>query len=410
MLKRDSQLWGRMLRALSAGPLLLLLAGCISNPLVTLTVYRSKHKPFVIVQSEAERGWGAATHPYLVSFGSNLLMMTYWISGDGNYSGVANVDWPMYSTNGGVTWLHGDPRRWSNTNDIYNLTVNRNEDFGYNLGYFFASARLRNGACMAQQYEVQKNPAGVYEGRGGWSQDGVHWCGPTSIVYSAMEEFESTVWLSSLAMELPSGAVVVVGYGCRAGDLARRTNSSFLFETLDHGKTFHYLSTIATLDDLPWGAYAGEPALACLDDGSLLCIMRTGDGGFQTSGPSSAPDMLQARSYDGGRTWPDKKRIFPGVMPKLLRLSSGVLVCAFGRPGNNLIFSRGHGISWGGEMAMIPPDIHTTGYLDLMEVAPNRLLVVYDAIGSVSADRWLWEPPPPVNIIWGVYVDVVPWI
>ena len=116
--------------------------------------------------------------------------------------------------------------------------------------------------------------------------------------------------------------------------------------------------------------------------------------------------MLLARSSDGGVTWTKRFLNRPGVMPKLLRMSNGVLVCAFGRPGNNLMFSLGDGMSWGGEMMITAADARSTGYLDVVEVGPGRLLVVYDAYNTTLAKFWLWEPPDEMNGLFGVFVDV----
>ena len=83
-----------------------------------------------------------------------------------------------------------------------------------------------------------------------------------------------------------------------------------------------------------------------------------------------------------------------------------MLVCAFGRPGNNLIFSLDNGRTWGHERAITPTDIHTTGYLDIIETKPGRLFVIYDAFDYSVSQVWLWEPTVFMNGIFGVFVDV----
>ena len=116
--------------------------------------------------------------------------------------------------------------------------------------------------------------------------------------------------------------------------------------------------------------------------------------------------MLLGRSSDSGLTWKTRRMTVSGVKPKLLQMSNGVLVCAFGRPGNNLIFSLDNGRTWGNETAITAADIRTTGYCDIVETEPGRLLVIYDAYDTSVAKYWLWDPPQPVNAIWGMYVDV----
>lgn len=48
--------------------------------------------------------------------------------------------------------------------------------------------------------------------------------------------------------------------------------------------------------------------------------------------------MLLARSTDKGVTWTRFILSAPGVRPKLAFMSNAFRACAFGRPGNNLMF------------------------------------------------------------------------
>jgi hypothetical protein len=113
-----------------------------------------------------------------------------------------------------------------------------------------------------------------------------------------------------------------------------------------------------------------------------------------------------ATSEDNGHGWRYKRMSLPGVMPTVVQLENEVLAATFGRPGNNLIFSLDGGRSWGHELTITPPDIKSSGYLDVMEVSPNRLLVVYDAYDTTTEKVWLWEPPEPVNALWGMFIEV----
>lgn len=115
--------------------------------------------------------------------------------------------------------------------------------------------------------------------------------------------------------------------------------------------------------------------------------------------------MLAARSKDNGVTWSRRWGDMAGTRPKLLWMSSGVLVCAFDRPGNNLVFSVDDGRTWGREISVTPADIRTTGYLDIVEVEPGQLLAIYDAFNMSLQKFWLWEPRE-VNGAFGSFVDV----
>lgn len=86
-------------------------------------------------------------------------------------------------------------------------------------------------------------------------------------------------------------------------------------------------------------------------------------------------------------------------------MGNGVVVCAFGRPGNSLIFSTDGGRTCGRELALTAADVRTTGYVDMIEGEPGCLLVVYDAYDTSLQKFWLWEPRE-VNGVFGVFVDV----
>lgn len=93
-------------------------------------------------------------------------------------------------------------------------------------------------------------------------------------------------------------------------------------------------------------------------------------------------------------------------MPKLYELSNGIIALVFGRPGNNIIFSSNYGRSWGGEVTLSSPGIKTSGYADVVEVEPGRLLAVYDTFGRPEQNFWLFSRPPGLNIVWGRFINI----
>jgi hypothetical protein len=144
----------------------------------------------------------------------------------------------------------------------------------------------------------------------------------------------------------------------------------------------------------PRGHGPGEPSLVQLATGELMCVMRMGGGA----------DFPLRRSYsaDGGRTWstPD---LLPArsVEPSLKRLQNGVLALATGRPGVFLWLSsdqRGerwqaidifaHHNRWAPDPGYQITPAQTTAYTEIIEVAPNRLLLAYDRT------PFGWEPTP----------------
>jgi hypothetical protein len=174
--------------------------------------------------------------------------------------------------------------------------------------------------------------------------------------------------------------------------------SVYIATSDDGGRTWRYLATVAGPEAAPTveprGHGPGEPSLVQLATGELMCVMRMGGGA----------DFPLRRSYsaDGGRTWstPD---LLPArsVEPSLKRLQNGVLALATGRPGVFLWLSsdqRGerwqaidifaHHNRWAPDPGYQITPAQTTAYTEIIEVAPNRLLLAYDRT------PFGWEPTP----------------
>lgn len=170
----------------------------------------------------------------------------------------------------------------------------------------------------------------------------------------------------------------------------------------DGGHTWHYYSTVATPDDvLPrseWDRVKGfegadESSIVRLADGKLMAVFRVGSG--------IRWKLRRAYSADNGRTWSKPKPIPAySVEPEMVRTANGVVVLATGRPGIHLWFSTGgRGRIWqdvnivsyhnkwapNAKYRISPlnpnrPEAmwQTSSYTGLVQVAPNRLLLVYD--------------------------------
>jgi hypothetical protein len=90
------------------------------------------------------------------------------------------------------------------------------------------------------------------------------------------------------------------------------------------------------------------------------------------------------------------------VDPNVIELQNGVIACAFGlrvpeklcwanpryiRNGNYLAFSFDHGATWG-HLIQMTGGIMTTHYMNILEIAPNRLQVLYDCGGRWHEGFW----------------------
>jgi hypothetical protein len=124
-----------------------------------------------------------------------------------------------------------------------------------------------------------------------------------------------------------------------------------------------------------------EADLVRAADGTIVCAMRSGGRIGVRKAPIFPTPLYFSRSQDEGKTWTPPVPIADrGVCPYLVTLHNGVIVCAYARPGSWLIFSADNGESWQGAFQFAASD----SYCNLVEVAPEKIFVVYYRGGSQS--------------------------
>ena len=353
----------------------LFMAGCTTLMRMNPFVFRVKvGKPFIIAKSTDSVGWGTITHPFLFDCTDDFLLMT--ASGEGGPS-VACV-----SSNRGAAW------------QVYNLA-----EQGPTQGVMCAVRRNDGGTALFGWFTPDRRTGARHD-----LTRSVSWSNPQPVRFEVPDY--SDWWPSPRGVVDKNGDLLLVTYA----SWPEQSNGfcSILLRSDDDGSTFRPSGLIATPKHTPWGGEGPcEPSVAVLPDGEILCVMRTGTvGNWDPGGLGSMKPMLAARSRDGGQTWEHHWMSLNGAMPKLVQMSNGVLACAFGRPGNHVVFSVDNGHSWGRGVQLGRADVPTTGYCDITEVAPGRLLAVYDGINVPLSNFWLWEPPERGNAVFGVFIDV----
>jgi hypothetical protein len=275
--------------------------------------------------------------------------------------------------------------------------------------------QLRDGSVLMFEYIAHKVGKGEYEGRLWESSPG--WKslrGPTPVRLSipqyeengASDEgtpFLAVPWHRSV-IEMPNGSLMASIYGRFEGDTtpseyksSMHKMRSFIVISKDKGKSWSYLSTIASAPVEQEGF--GEPSLIRLSKGAhagrLICVMRTG----------RVSPIYQSESDDNGKTWSAAHplhtmyskyghwRNLTGTDPDLIEMQDGTLAMSFGHKpdyeddGDFVAFSADQGESWT-QVTRLSMEL-TCAYTSLSEIEPGVLYVTYSAAGSST------EPTPP---------------
>jgi len=157
-----------------------------------------------------------------------------------------------------------------------------------------------------------------------------------------------------------------------------------LYESLDMGKTWNYISTIDKPEDIEFRGYGKDKVLFCepdileMQDGTLLGSIRV--QGMETSDNFFV--MYNAFSYDGGKTWTKPENMgICGSPPHMLQLKDGRIVCTYGRReapfGIRAVISEDGGKNWGEEMILSNAPNKDLGYPSTVELDDGTLISVY---------------------------------
>lgn len=202
----------------------------------------------------------------------------------------------------------------------------------------------------------------------------------------------SRFYIRRSMLELDNGDLIASAYGRFEADvlpveyIGKMTKMrSILIRSRDQGKTWAYISTIASKPVEQEGP--GEPVLVRLTkgprQGRLLCLLRTG----------RENPIYQCHSDDEGATWSDivplsyhysrfgRQRPIIGVDPDVIEMTGGTLVMSFGHKpdyedhGNFLAFSHDQGETWG-NIVRLSSSV-TQAYTGIREIKPGELFAVY---------------------------------
>jgi len=150
------------------------------------------------------------------------------------------------------------------------------------------------------------------------------------------------VWTGGRLLELDDGTLVVPV----AGYLEPKWLSSAVLLSSDEGATWSF-SIIGHGNPGNMMIFS-EPAVAKLDNGGLVGLLRTEDrvSDIIPGEPrGERTGLCRVNSWDGGRTWSSPVETLPGSHGSVVQLPDNVLLCGYHRP-PRLALSSDAGRSW----------------------------------------------------------------
>ena len=352
-------------------------------------------QPFTIAKSENYLSWGYWCFPVLQQCANGDLLLGFNTGEDAFLSTPVGTNF-YCSHDGGKTW---NPDQTWNQKSLSArvrasfLIYNCQTPFLDGAGGLSGFCNLADGTCITYFYLTMRaqTPALFVDSMWTSPDGGGTWQRPVDVEFAVPGMAQDAlgrgqaIWHSSV--QLTNGNLVTVAHTLFAGEGKLRV---IALGSSDKGRSWGYLATVAYDPNINTEGFT-EPIVCQTAPGSLICFMRTEGGN----------PMYQSFSNDGGRTWTQPRQAgVNGVAPDMRLLSNGVLACSYGRPGVNIMFSLdGTGNGWTNYTTIFSGN--STSYTSFAEVAPGRLLFVFDSINFQDAPG-----AKPANCIRGVYIDV----
>lgn len=196
-------------------------------------------------------------------------------------------------------------------------------------------------------------------------------------------------------IEMPDGSILmgVIGYGLNKDS---KTTGSIMLRSTDKGKTWSYLSTIASDEGDKLGGFV-EPGIVRTKTGRIVAALRN-------KGPENA--IWVTYSDDNGKTWvPVYKTDMIGHPTDLIQLADGRLMATYGvRPGPHFkpggiraCFSSDNGKTWdiSTEVQLRNDFINwDIGYPESIQMPDKSIMTVYyyNLFGKYYLGATSWKP------------------
>ncbi len=356
--------------------------------------------PVVIDFADKEEKWGYFQFPNIYYGEDDQIVASWSMHADAISSyGTGGVNYAV-SRDGGKTWEkvkdpvlkdglllpNGDKIKIHTPQALKVDTLKLPEPVGESFTHYPDKGSY---TYLYKVSELPKQLQGVYinrqqKGENTWKVEQATLNDPLAVRYSRQGLFP-VVWWGDMHV-VADGSVIAGVYPGFSLEEDGKINASgvFFYRSDDNGHSWNIISRIPYIPDPEADPHGSkrlirgyhEPAYEILNDGSLLCIMRSSDG-------LGISPMYYTRSTDMGVTW-TKPQPFTrnGVKPKMVLMDNGVIALASGRPGMQVRFCTDNkGERWTDPFEMLPFESEkesvSCGYPSLLVTGENKFLIIY---------------------------------
>lgn len=365
-------------------------------------------EPTVIVVAEKPYSWGYYQFPTIARLKDGSLHAEWSMHADAIESYGLNLVGSSISKDGAKTWTRGEPDsslitgyELPNGDMIKVFDPKPIKVSELKMPEPIGKTNFKYRKTNFTFYRLKDMPDGrngVYikrlaKGSDKWKLEQASLDDPKGVRYSS-RDLVPVVWWGDIHTMKDKSLVAGVypGYYLKDNQEVDKQMAVVFYRSTDNGHSWKVQGRIPFTPDVTVDSMFkdrigySEPAYEVLEDGTLLCVIRSADGDGVTNGVGNGP-MYATRSTDMGKTWTTPQVIAgAGALPRLLRLQNGVTALSSGRPGVQLRFTKtGMNDSWTDPFEMLPYEsksmqeqyLVSCGYTGLLATGKNSFLVIY---------------------------------
>lgn len=360
-------------------------------------------EPALVYQADTPQAWGFVQFPRIARVKKENKLVVIWNLAPDDIRSKPKIGW-RYSKDNGKNWFF----RWKERPKLPGLLLSNNEEIilaslNFSEDEYVKALPLRNFNVKDGTLKLYRKDnlnfrhKGFYVRRKNYS-NGKEYFQLSPIANDSLilgHSFKGVLPVQAWGpvKELRNGELISVQYPVfqLKDDESIELSGIGIYKSYNYGDSWRLVSVIPyssvnadySISDFENrnGFGLSEPAIEVLDNGSILCVIRS-------SSEIAQDYMYSSISKDGGNSWSTPKAISKnGVSPQLLKLDNGVIVLSSGRPGVQIRFmDNSQEQIWTDAFEMLRFEglegQVSCGYTGLLSLDNNRFIIVYSDFRS----------------------------